>query len=93
MQYGLPLIPKLDGTLHHLEAADSTVHVFMPIQQEIDLFRVTCSDMLVDVVGLGFDTSTRHVLQFTSDSAILPRLHFYKSPAWICNQLQMSPKP
>ena len=59
LQYGLPLVPRLEGTMHTLEAAESHSQSYLPMQLEVELFRGTCSDLLVDVMSLGLDASKR----------------------------------
>lgn len=60
MQYGLPLLSKLDGTLHLLNQYNtSQQQAFIPLQSESDLFAEKCSDLLVDIVSCGLDVTRR----------------------------------
>lgn len=60
MQYGLPLLPKLDNTLHLLNQYNpSQQQAFIPLQLESDLFAEKCSDVLVDIVICGLDVIRR----------------------------------
>ena len=60
VQYGLPLIPRLDGGLHMLgQSSGQETCLCIPNKTELELFGQTCTDLLMNTSHFDADTLQR----------------------------------